>query len=218
MMRRCRTYLQQIPGITEPPPMESIKLEVISPSLLYRRLLKLYLRKFDTDHQTIIRAWKQTKYEFYFHRETPVSERELCIIKGQQVYEAIRAGIVPIYRDAKSGQMFYKYDKDTLAANHNQLDPITAEEFVRRYADKIPKNELEEIRANLKGVGRWVGPDEFSEKDLHRIKHKRKRRRVKCTDPDPELEDAAAAAAAAETQSAAATSSTAPLAQEVGKL
>ncbi|CUI11985.1 Hypothetical protein, putative, partial [Bodo saltans] len=65
-MRRCMPRLQQIPGITEPPPMDSIKLDIISPSLLYRKLIKLYLRKFDTDHQTIIRAWKQTKYEFYF--------------------------------------------------------------------------------------------------------------------------------------------------------
>jgi hypothetical protein len=180
--------------------MESVKLEVVSPSLLYRKLIKLYLRKFDTDHKTIIRAWKQTKYEFYFHRQASEDERELLIIKGQQIYEAIRGGIVPIYRDPKSGQTFYKYDKDTLAATHNQLDPITAEEFVRRYADKIPKGELEEIRDNLKQVGRWTGPDQFDDKDLHRIKHKKKRRRVKCTDPDPELEEqkeAAAAAAAA---------------------
>lgn len=196
MLRLCRRYYQSIPGITEPPPIESIKLASISPSLLYRRLLKLYLRKFDTDHSTIIRAWKQTKFEFYYHRNASVEDRELLIIKGQQVYEAIRGGIVPCYRDPKSGEMYFKYDKDTLAATHNQLDPISAEEFVRRYADKIPKSELEDIQRKLKEVGRWQGPDEFSDADLVRMKFKKKRRRVKCTDPDPEEEEKLQAAAA----------------------
>lgn len=184
--------------------MESIKFDAITPSLLYRKLIKLYLRKFDTDHQTIIRAWKQTKYEFYYHRQSTAEEQELLILKGQQIFEAIRGGVVPVYRDPTSGSTYYKYDKDTLAATHNQLDPISAEEFVRRYADKIPKNELEEIQKNLKQVGRWSGPDEFSDKDLHRIKHKKKRRRVKCTDPDPELEDQQAAAASAASAASAA--------------
>lgn len=47
-------------------------------------------------------------------------------VKGQQICEAIRAGIIPIYHNSKTKQTYYKYDKDTLTATHNYVDPITA--------------------------------------------------------------------------------------------
>lgn len=162
-------------------PIESFDLQPISASLLYRRLLKLYLRKFDTDTNTIIRAWKQTKYEFWMNRNANKEEAEQLSIKGQQVLEAIRAGLVPVYHNSKTSQTYYKYDADTLQAVHNHVDPVTAEEFLRRFHDKMDPQDVADIKATLKKLGRWTGPDELRKEDLFRIKKKRK---VKCTDPD----------------------------------
>ncbi|KAG5471223.1 hypothetical protein CUR178_02534 [Leishmania enriettii] len=162
-------------------PIKNFDLQPIAASLLYRKLLKLYLRKFDTDTNTIIRAWKQTKYEFWVHRHASKEEADLLNIKGQQVLEAIRAGLVPVYHNSKTNQTYYKYDADTLKAVHNHVDPVSPEEFLRRFHDRMDSRDVKEIKATLKKLGRWTGPDEFREKDLFRVKTKRK---VRCTDPD----------------------------------
>ncbi|EKF32110.1 hypothetical protein MOQ_004048 [Trypanosoma cruzi marinkellei] len=164
-------------------PIPAAEIKSISPTLLYRRLLKLYIRKFDTDHKTIVAAWKQTKFEFWYHRNDTPEEAELQNIRGQQIFEAIRAGLVPVYRDNKTNETFFKYDADTLKAAHNHIDPVDAEEFIRRYHDKIPPEDVVEMRTMLKRLGRWKGPDELREEELHRVKQK-VTRKTKCTDPD----------------------------------
>lgn len=142
-------------------PIASHVLEPIPASLLYRRLLKLFMRKFDTDTNTIIKAWKQTKYEFWMHRHASQAEAEALNIKGQQIHEAIRAGLIPQYTNPKTGQTYYKYDADTLNAVHNHVDPVSAEEFLRRFHDKMDPQDVQEIRSKLKDIGRWQGPDEL---------------------------------------------------------
>ncbi|KAG5470804.1 hypothetical protein LSCM1_02054 [Leishmania martiniquensis] len=162
-------------------PIQNFDLKPIPASLLYRKLLKLYLRKFDTDTKTIIRAWKQTKYEFWVNRHVSNEEADLMNIKGQQILEAIRAGLVPVYHNSKTNQTYYKYDADTLKAVHNHVDPVSPEEFLRRFHDRMDPRDVEEIKAKLKKLGRWTGPDELRKEDLFRVKTKRK---AKCTDPD----------------------------------
>ncbi|KPA85048.1 putative mitochondrial hypothetical protein [Leptomonas pyrrhocoris] len=178
-----RQYAPKVEFISPKPtaPIENFDLQPISPSLLYRKLLKLYLRKFDTDTNTIVRAWKQTKYEFWVHRSANPEEADLLNIKGQQILEAIRAGLVPVYHNSKTNQTYYKYDADTLSAVHNHVDPVSAEEFVRRFHDRMDPKDVEEIKATLKKLGRWTGPDELRKEDLVKLKTKRK---VKCTDSD----------------------------------
>ncbi|RNF05046.1 hypothetical protein TraAM80_04766 [Trypanosoma rangeli] len=171
--------------IVLPKPESFIPAEVkpISPTLLYRRLLKLYIRKFDTDKKTIIAAWKQTRFEFWYHRNDTPEVAQLHNIRGQQIYEAIRAGLIPVYRDSKTNKTFLKYDSDTLKASHNHIDPVDAEEFIRRYHDKIPAEDVAEMQATLKKLGRWKGPNELRDEDLHHFKRK-VTRKMKCTDPD----------------------------------
>lgn len=184
MLRRISClYAAKVEFISPKPesPIQNNEIEPISPSLLYRKLLKLYIRKFDTDTETIVKAWKQTKYEFWLGRNADEETADAMNIKGQQVYEALRAGLIPVYSNPKTGQTYYKYDKDTLKAVHNHVDPVSPEEFIRRFHDKMDPRDVEEIREQLKQVGRWKGPDELSKKDLFRMKTKRK---VKCTDPD----------------------------------
>lgn len=164
-------------------PIASKELRCISPALLYRRLLKLYLRKFDTDQKTIIAAWKQTKFEFWYHRNDTPEEAELQNIRGQQIYEAIRAGLIPVYRDMKTNETFFKYDADTLRAAHNHIDPVDAEEFVRRYHDKMRPEDVAEVKSTLQKLGRWKGPDVLREEDLHRVKRK-VQRKTKCSEPN----------------------------------
>lgn len=186
MMRRSFAALlaPKVEFISPKPedPIKNMELEPISNSLLYRKLLKLYLRKFDTDTETIVKAWKQTKFEFYNNRNAAPEDAELLNIKGQQIHEAIRAGLIPIYHDSKTDKTYYRYDKDTLSAVHNHVDPVTPEEFIRRFHNRMDPRDVEEIKATLKKLGRWQGSDELSKKDVYRIKTKRK---VKCTDPDP---------------------------------
>lgn len=167
-----------------PKPMEPIKnaeLSPIPPARLYRKLLKLYIRKFDTDTTTIVKAWKQTKYEFWTNRNAPEDQADLLNIRGQQVYEALRAGLIPIYHDPKTDRTYYKYDADTLDAVHNHIDPVSPEEFIRRFHNKMDPKDVEEIKGKLKQIGRWQGPDELKDEDVYRVKTKRK---AKCTDPD----------------------------------
>lgn len=163
---------------------------------LYRRLLKLYISKFNTDVPTIIRAAKQTKFEFYFHRGCSVEDAVALRRRGELVHQAIQGGVIPIYSDAKTGKMFCKYDQATLAASGGHVDPMDAETFVRRYHDKIPKEDLEAIQQNLVKAGRWAGEIEFRAEDTLTAQMKKKRKpRVKCTDPEEEEPTAAATAA-----------------------
>ncbi|KAK7196109.1 hypothetical protein NESM_000545800 [Novymonas esmeraldas] len=181
--RLCLRHAPKVEFISPTPsaPIQDFDLQPISVSLLYRKLLKLYLRKFDTDTNTIIRAWKQTKYEFWVHRNAPKEEADQLNVKGQQVLEAIRAGLVPVYHNSKSNLTYYRYDADTLNAVHNHVDPVSPEEFLRRFHDRMDPKDVEEIKGTLKKLGRWTGPDELRKEDLFRVKTKRK---VKCTDPD----------------------------------
>ncbi|CAD2215943.1 hypothetical protein AGDE_00602 [Angomonas deanei] len=183
LKRRIALLAPKIEFISPKPeaPIPNNELSPIPPSLLYRKLLKLYIRKFDTDHETIVKAWKQTKYEFWMNRNASEEEADLMNLKGQQVYEALRAGIIPVYSNPKTGQTYYRYDADTLNAVHRHVDPVSAEEFLRRFHNKMDPRDVEEIKTKLMQTGRWEGPAEFSDKDLFKLKTKRK---VKCTDPD----------------------------------
>ncbi|EAN80567.1 hypothetical protein, conserved [Trypanosoma brucei brucei TREU927] len=185
MRRNPSLFRSKVEFISPKPegPIASKEFKCISPALLYRQLLKLYIRKFDTDHKTIVAAWKQTKFEFWCHRNDSPEEAELQNIRGQQIYEGIRAGLIPVYSKGKSNEMFFKYDTDTLRASHNHIDPVSLEEFIRRYHDRIRPEDVEEVKATLKKLGRWNGPNELSDSDLHRVKHKVKRK-TKCTDND----------------------------------
>ncbi|KAG8344020.1 hypothetical protein ERJ75_001655900 [Trypanosoma vivax] len=165
-------------------PITSKRFKCIPPATLYRRLLKLYTRKFDTDHETIVGAWKQTRYEFWLHRDAPPEEAELHNIRGQQIHDGIRAGLIPLYKNDKTRETFFKYDADTLKAAHNHVDPIDLEEFVRRYRDKMQPEDVEEVRTALKKLNRWKGPDLLRDEDLYSLKQKV--RRKSCTDPREE--------------------------------
>ncbi|KEG15567.1 hypothetical protein DQ04_00031010 [Trypanosoma grayi] len=186
MRRQVTLRCAKIEFISPKPeaPIQTKDLKPIPSSLLYRKLLKLYLRKFDTDHKTIVAAWKQTKFEFWYHRNDAPEEAAMQNIRGQQIYEAIRAGLIPVYRDSKTNETYFKYDADTLKAAHNHIDPVDVEEFIRRYHDKIPTDDVAEVKSTLKKLGRWKGPDVLREEDLHRVKQKVKRVKTKCTDPD----------------------------------
>jgi CDGSH-type Zn-finger protein len=150
---------------------------------LYRRMLKLYIKKFDTDHDTIIRAARQTKFEFWYHRKATPEEKVALLLRGETIMQSIQSGVIPIYSDPKTGKVYCKYDKETIAAAGNHIDPVSAEEFIRRYHDRIPKDELDFVQKKLKECGRWAGSMEFKPEEALKIKTKR---RAKCTDPDPE--------------------------------
>eukprot|EP00744_Colponema_vietnamica_P017473 GILI01024556.1.p1 GENE.GILI01024556.1~~GILI01024556.1.p1 ORF type:complete len:264 (+),score=68.26 GILI01024556.1:58-849(+) len=157
---------------------ETAQYTPITNSLLYRKLLKLYIKKFDTDVETIVKGWKQTKYEFYTNsrRNQPHLTDEDCAalnIRGQQVHMAIQAGVIPIVQNAE-GESYARYDADTIRAAHHQIDPVDAEEYLRRHHDRLSVEERDEIRDKLKAIGRWKGPDEFSDKDVSKLKVRRK--------------------------------------------
>jgi hypothetical protein len=179
-----------------------------SASTLYRRLIKLYIRRFDTDTETIVRAWKQTKFEFYHFRDAHVDDIPHLLKRGEMIYESLRGGIIPVVRDPKTGLTYCKYNPEILQATGGVIEPITVEDFVRRHHDKMSPEEREEIKAKLVAAGRWAGPAEFSPNDIPKMKVRR--RKVKCTDPDedpsaPAQQDttSSSGAAAAAPQSAA---------------
>ncbi len=156
--------------------------------------MKLILRKFRDHPDVAVRAWKQAKYEFWHFRGAPKDEIPMLVHRGKMIHQAVMGGIIPVVHNPKTGLSYCRYDKETLAAAGGVIDPISAEEFLRRNYDKIPKEELYELRDKLKEAGRWSGADDFSAKDVPKIKTKRK---VKCTDPDEDESPSTAAASAA---------------------
>lgn len=86
-------------------------------------------------------------------------------------------------QDPKTKLAFCRYDNETLMAAGGNIDPISAEEFLRRNKDKLSEQDRSALRDKLKGAGRWKGGDEYLDSDVPKVKTKRK---VKCTDPDPE--------------------------------
>ena len=150
---------------------------------LYRRMLKLYMSKFPDHNDIVVRAWKQTKFEFYHFRSAPAEDVPMLVNRGRSNYQAVQGGVVPVVQDPKTKLAYCKYDKDTLLAAGGHIDPISAEEFMRRNKDKMSDGDREMMRDRLKDVGRWKGPDVFSDADVPKVKVKRKK---KCTDPDEE--------------------------------
>lgn len=189
MLRRSCVALFVPPKL---PDVESPTFAPITTFRLYRKLLKFYIKRFNTDYETIVKAWKQTRYEFLSNKGVSKDDAEVLLLRGQQIHHALLCSIVPVYHNEKENRTYAKYDAEMLTVNARHVDPITHEEFIRRYHDKIPKEDLQEYIAKLKTMGRWQGSEELSDKDL--VKVKSKRRRVKCT--DPEEEDAPAAASA----------------------
>lgn len=171
-----------------------------APSRLYRKLIKMYIRKFDTDHNSIIRAWKQTKHEFYFYRSAPPEQVPLLLERGLRIHDTILGGLVPLYEDPKSpagSKPTARYSKEMLQQTGGIVDPVSAEEFVRRNYQKMDPADLSAVREKLQSVGRWNGPVECRPEDVPQLKVKR--RKVKCTDPDDSATAQPSAAATATT-------------------
>lgn len=171
------TQKQFVKELTTPEPKQYT---TIPPGVLYRRFIKFFIRRFDNDYETIIKSWKQCKYEFWTasaaQNPNMTAEDALALnIRGQQILDGLISTIIPIYTNDATGQTYAKYDSETLRAAHHQVDPIDAEEYLRRYHDRIPEEEREEIKQRLKDSGRWKGPDEFSSEDLNKLKVRRKR-------------------------------------------
>lgn len=150
---------------------------------LYRRLIKLFIRKFPDHPDVCVRAWKQAKFEFYHFKDAPVEDVPTLVNRGRSIYQTVLGGIIPVVQDPKTKLAYCKYDYDTLIAAGGHIDPISAEEFMRRNKDKMSEAERNNLRDKLRESGRWRGPEEFSDKDVPKLKVKRK---TKCTDPDPE--------------------------------
>jgi hypothetical protein len=181
MLRQC--VLRSSPAVPTTADYAA-KLDIaMSPSMLYRQLLKLYLRRFDTDVETIVKAWRQTRFEFESNRGVSAEDAAAYIVRGQQILHVIRSTIVPLCVDERTGRKFARYDKELLEATNGVVDPISPEEFIRKYHDKMNAEDVTAIKAMLKQTGRWEGNDELRPEDLHKIKTKR--RRTKCTDPEP---------------------------------
>lgn len=145
---------------------------------LYRRLVKLYIRKFDNDIETTVRAWKQTRREFMFYRDATPDEVPLLLERGTEIYNVVLRGIVPIREDPKTGKVFVSYDNETLNANSGYIEPISAEEALRRQYKSFEPEQLKELQQRLVAAGRWQGKLEFD-----RVPNMKKKK-VRCTDPD----------------------------------
>lgn len=171
------TQKQFVKELTTPEPKHY---NAMPPGMLYRRFIKFFIRRFDTDTETIIKSWKQCKYEFWMSSlaQNPnlTDDDALAMnIRGQQILDGLISTIIPIYTNDATGKTYAKYDSETLRAAHHQVDPIDAEEYLRRYHDRLPKEEVEDIKRRLKEAGRWKGSDEFSSEDLNKLKVRRKR-------------------------------------------
>jgi maltooligosyltrehalose synthase len=152
---------------------------------LYRRLIKMYIKKFDTNHEVIVRAWKQTKFEFYHYRQAPADDVPFLIARGNDIYANIAKGIIPIKEDPTTKKIFVAYDDETLRLNNNSAEPLSGEEFLRRSVRKYSSEELKDMQQMLVQAGRWQGKLEFD-----RVPNMKKRK-LRCTDPDPPATPAA---------------------------
>jgi hypothetical protein len=146
---------------------------------LYRRLVKMYIGKFGTNYDLIVRAWKQTKFEFYFYGQAPSEDVPALIARGNDIHDALYKGLIPIKEDPKTGKYFVSYDKPTMDANGGRAEPLSGEEFLRRSVKIYKPEELKELQQLLVQANRWQGKLEFD-----RVPNM-KRRKLRCTDPDP---------------------------------
>lgn len=173
---------------------------------MYRRFIKLYIRKFGRNFDLIVAAWKQTRYEFMYYRDAPAEDVPVLFERGEEIYKSIQAGLLPIMQDPTTGKMHVKIDEETMKASGEVIEPMSSEEYLRRHHKKFEDEELKSLQKMLVDCGRWQGPLEFN--PLHGLKKKKK---VRCTDPD-EPPAAATPEAAVGSSSAAPSSSSSPAA------
>ena len=162
---------------------------VISPQAvptMYRRFIKLYMRKFGRNFDVIVAAWKQTRYEFMYYRDAPAEDVPVLFERGEEIYRSLQAGLLPIMQDPTTGKMHVKIDEETLKASGDVIEPMSGEEYLRRHHKKFEPDELKSLQKMLVDCGRWQGKLEFD--PMHGLKKKKK---VRCTDPDEEPAPAA---------------------------
>ena len=124
---------------------------------LYRRLLKTIIKKFDTDHELIIRAWKTTKAEFLRSGyEKDKKKLEALKQKAIGVERTIRQGIIPIYQSRKDKQrQYHKVDHEILKGSDNHVEPVDGQSFVTKFKDYIKDDDHTAVEQMLRSVGRW---------------------------------------------------------------
>ena len=128
---------------------------------LYRQLIKLYIRKFGNDHEVIVRAWRQTKTEFYHYRGAAPEDVPVLVERGREIYKSLAGGIVPVRVNAQTGKPYVHIDKETFEASDGKVEPVSHEEALRRSHKAFSKEELRELQGHLINVGRWHGKLEF---------------------------------------------------------
>eukprot|EP00760_Papus_ankaliazontas_P030772 PhM_4_TR5016/c0_g3_i1/m.53490 len=127
-----------------------------SNAILYRRLIKVYIKKFGRDHNTIIRAWRTTKAEFYRHRALTDAEEIVKMKKAaMNIEKTVIGGIIPVMTSPDRKGAYYKITKETLSASEGHVDPCTGEEFIKKFQSYIKQQDREYMEAKLRAAGKW---------------------------------------------------------------
>ncbi|KNH09548.1 hypothetical protein XU18_0233 [Perkinsela sp. CCAP 1560/4] len=135
--------------------MTSVACPLPSSVALYRKLLKTYIKKFDTNLDVIVRAWKVTKEKF---QKSASLKDPAEITKAKQlaldVNRGIQGGIIAVYeKHAEKGKKYLKITKEVLKASNNNLDPVNGQGFVRKFEDYIEADEKKLLVGELKKAG-----------------------------------------------------------------
>mmetsp|Transcript_40469 Transcript_40469/g.64011 ORF Transcript_40469/g.64011 Transcript_40469/m.64011 type:complete len:156 (-) Transcript_40469:78-545(-) len=146
-----------------------------APGVLYRKLLKTYLKKFDTNSELIVRSWRTTRQ--FFLRNATLRDPE-DIQKAKQlaldVNNGILGGIITVHeKHADKGKKYLRITKEVLKASNNKIDPVSGQRFLHKYGEYINEKERDLLVNELKQAGIYSEKADRTE-DLCGIKTRRR--------------------------------------------
>ena len=126
----------------------------LTPGLMYRRLVKMYLRKFRPNYKFIVHAVRQTKFEFYQNANAPKEDVPAMLERAAEIQKGIEFGMIPVVKNGR-GELVGKVNHDMFAAGGGVVEPLSLQDGLLRLQPQISDEEFQRSKEILKQLGRW---------------------------------------------------------------
>ena len=159
--------------------MQSVTLP--SSAALYRKLIKAYVKKFDTQHDVIIRSWVATKEHFQRNAQLrDANEIKKAKEFAIEMHRYVTCGIIMAYeKHNEKGKKYFKVTREILQASNNHVNPASGQNFIEKFQEYMDPAEKNALIQKLKEAGMYTEKTSPGAVDDLAFKTRRKKPLVK---------------------------------------
>ena len=158
------------------PPAAAAAATGLTPASVYRRLLKMYIRKFAPHYKFIVHAVRQTKFEFYANKDVAAEEVPVLLQRAQEIGTGIEHGLIPVVKNGR-GELVGKVNREMFNAGGGVVEPLSLQDSLLRLRPQISDEEFARAKQMLQQMGRWEERGDV-------VASIKKKTKARCSDPD----------------------------------